>query len=132
MQNEIYRKTWPTVHRSTRHVSADHNQLILLPLDLDEWVPGDGQVHFVIEVVDALDCGVFKVNLRSSGDAPPHMVPTLLIYRYASGIFSFRRIERAACRGVAVRILTANTHPDHDTIREALEFSAVIAGASGS
>lgn len=40
----------------------------------------------------------------------------LLIYCYANGIFSSRRIERATYRDVAVRYLTADTHPDHDTI----------------
>ena len=44
------------------------------------------------------------------------MMLALLIYCYAHGIFSSRKIERATHRDVAVRFLTANTHPDHDTI----------------
>lgn len=103
---------------STRYVSADRNQPLLLPPDLREWVPDDDLVHFVIEAVDTLDTGVFKVNLRGSGSAqyPPHMMLSLLIYCYANGIFSSRRIERATHRDIAVRYLTADTHPDHDTI----------------
>lgn len=103
---------------STRFISADRTQPLLLPPDLREWVPDDDLVHFVIEAVDTLDTGVFKVNLRGSGSAqyPPHMMLSLLVYCYANGIFSSRRIERATYRDVAVRYLTGDTHPDHDTI----------------
>ena len=54
---------------STRYISADRNQPLLLPPDLREWVPDDDLVHFVIEAVDTLDACVFKVNLRGSGSA---------------------------------------------------------------
>ena len=59
-----------------------------------------------------------KINRRGTGSEqyPPKMMPALLIYCYANGIFSSRRIERATHRDVSVRHLTANTHPDHDTI----------------
>jgi transposase len=103
---------------STRYVSIDRNQPLLLPPDLREWVPGDELVHFVIEAVDSLDLGVFKVNVRGSGSAqyPPRMMLGLLIYCYANGVFSSRRIEKATYRDLGVRYLTAATHPDHDSI----------------
>jgi transposase len=44
------------------------------------------------------------------------MMLELVIYCYANGIFSSRRIERATYRDIAVRYLTADTHPDHDTV----------------
>ena len=40
----------------------------------------------------------------------------LLVYCYASGIFSSRRIEQATYRNVSVRFIAADSHPDHDTI----------------
>jgi len=40
----------------------------------------------------------------------------LLIYCYANGMFSSRRIERATYRDIGVRFVTADRHPDHDTI----------------
>jgi transposase len=100
---------------------------MLLPPDLREWVPEDDLVHFVIEAVDRLPLEKFRVNHRGTGDKqfPPHMMLALLIYSYANGLFSSRKIERATYRDVAVRYLTAGTHPDHDTIckfrRENLE-----------
>jgi len=102
----------------TRFVSVDRNQPLLLAPDLRDWVPQDDLVHFVIEAVDGLDVSAFKVNVTGSGSAqyPPHMMLSLLIYCYANGVFSSRRIERATYRDIAVRFLTGDTHPDHDTI----------------
>lgn len=75
-------------------------------------------MHFVIEAVDGLDLNVFHVNAKGTGSAqyPPHMMLSLLIYCYANGVFSSRRIEQATYRDISVRYLTADTHPDHDTI----------------
>lgn len=103
---------------STRFVSVDRNQPLLLPVDLRDWVPEDDLVHFVIEAVESLPGDRFQFNARGSGSAqyPPSMMLALLIYCYANGIFSSRRIERAPHRDIAVRYLTGDTHPDHDTI----------------
>jgi len=101
-----------------RFVPIDRNQPFLLPPDLREWVQEDDLVHFVIQAVEGLDLSAFKVNAKGTGSAqyPPHMMLGLLIYCYANGVFSSRRIERATHRDVVVRYLTCNTHPDHDTI----------------
>jgi len=103
---------------SIRFVNVDRDQRLLLPPDLREWIPNDDLVHFVIEAVEKLDLRSFKVNMRGTGSPqyPPHMMLSLLIYCYANGIFSSRRIERATHRDIAVRYLTGDTHPDHDTI----------------
>jgi len=91
---------------------------MLLPPDLREWVAEDDLVHFVIAAVERLPLATFAINHKGCGDEqyPPHLMLALLIYCYANGIFSSRRIERATYRDVAVRYLTADTHPDHDTI----------------
>lgn len=91
---------------------------MLLPVDLRDWVPQDDLVHFVISAVERLRLPSMRVNIRGSGSKqyPPVMMLTLLIYCYATGVFSSRRIERATYRDIAVRYLTADTHPDHDTI----------------
>jgi transposase len=110
-----------------RLVPANRSQLLLLPPSLQEWVPEDDLVHFVIESVEGMSLPGLKVNIRGTGSLqyPPKMMLELLIYCYANGIFSSRKIEHATYRDVAVRYLTADTHPDHDTIaafrRENLE-----------
>ena len=103
---------------SVRFREVDRDTPMLLPPDLRDWVEEDDLVHFVIQAVERIPVSEFRVNHRGTGDAqyPPHMMLSLLIYCYANGVFSSRRIERATYRDVAVRFLTANTHPDHDTI----------------
>lgn len=97
---------------------VDRNTPMFLPPDLRGWVAEDDLVHFVIQAVERLPLSAFSVNHKGCGDEqyPPHMMLALLIYCYANGIFSSRRIERATYRDVAVRYLCANTHPDHDSI----------------
>ena len=74
--------------------------------------------HFVIEAVERVGPGAFKVNHRGTGSAQyhPRMMLALLIYCYANGIFSSRRIERATHRDIGVCFVAVNRHPDHDTI----------------
>ena len=103
---------------ATRLVNIDRDTPLLLPPDLRAWVPADDMVHFVIEAVGSMSLPSLKVNRRGTGSEqyPPKTMLMLLIYCYANGIFSSRRIEGATYRDVAVRYLTADTHPDHDTI----------------
>lgn len=114
-----------------RFKNSDRQTPLLLPPDLRDWVAEDDLVHFVISAVERLPLSTFAVNHKGCGDEqyPPHLMLALLIYCYANGCFSSRRIERATYRDVAVRYLTADTHPDHDTIcafrRNNLEAIAV-------
>jgi transposase len=103
---------------STRFVNVDRCTPMLLPPDLREWVADDDLAHFVLEAVESLDLGLAAVNARGTGSEqyPPSMMLAVLVYSYASGIFSSRRIEQATYRHLSVRYLSGNTHPDHDTI----------------
>ena len=104
--------------RAHRFKNIGRNTPLLLPPDLRDWVAEDDLVHFVIQAVERLPLSTFAVNHKGCGDEqyPPHTMLALLIYCYAHGIFSSRHIERATYRDVAVRYLTADTHPDHDTL----------------
>lgn len=99
-------------------MNIDHDTPMLLPPDLRRWVPADHLVHFIMDAVGELDLRGARVNERGSGDEqyPPRMMLGLLIYSYATGIFASRQVERATHENVAVRLLCADTHPDHDTI----------------
>jgi len=101
-----------------RLVNVDRDTPMLLPADLRLWVPQDDLVHFVVNAVETMDLSGFSVNSRGSGSSqyPPRMMLALVIYCYANGVFGSRRIERATYRDVAVRYLTGDTHPDHDSI----------------
>jgi transposase len=101
-----------------RFVNIDHDTPLLLPPDLRQWVPPDHLVHFIMDAVGELDLRGARVNERGTGDEqyPPRLLLGLLIYCYATGVFASRQIERATHEHVAVRLLCADTHPDHDTI----------------
>jgi transposase len=103
---------------ATRFVPIDRDTPLLLPPNLRDWVPADHLVHFIIDAVDALDLRQVKVNTRGTGSEqyPPPMMLGLLIYSYATGLFGSRRIEQSTYDSVPVRLLTADTHPDHDTL----------------
>lgn len=101
-----------------RFVGIDRDTPLLLPPDMRDWLPEDDMVHFVIEAANRVEMNAFRVNTRGCGSRqyPPRMMLALLVYCYSQGIFGSRRIERATYRDVGVRVLTADTHPDHDTI----------------
>ena len=101
-----------------RFANIDRDTPLLLPPNLRDWVPADHLAHFVVDAVEAMDLRQVKVNTRGTGDEqyPPSMMLSLLIYSYATGTFGSRRIEQSTHDNVAVRFLTADTHPDHDTI----------------
>jgi transposase len=101
-----------------RFVTVDRETALLLPPDLRDWVPADHLVHFIIDAIDQIDVSAAQVNERGSGSEqyPPGMMLGLLTFSYATGVFASRRIEQSTYDHVAVRLLCADTHPDHDTI----------------
>jgi transposase len=107
----------PSGKMAQRFKNIDPNIPLADPPDLRDWVAEDDLVHFVIHAVQRLPLSAFAVNYKRCGHRrySPHVALALLIHCYANGIFSSRSIERATYRDIAVRYLTGNTHPDHDT-----------------
>src|SRR5881275_2950290 len=97
---------------------VDRETGFLLPPSVDEWLPEKHLARFVVEVVDGLDLRAMSGSYRGSGSASyhPHMLLGVLVYGYATGVFSSRKLERATYDSVAFRFIAANDHPDHDTI----------------
>jgi transposase len=90
----------------------------LLPPSVDEWLPERHLARFVVEVIDQLDLSLLVKSYRGSGSASyhPSVLLGLLVYGYATGVLSSRKLERATYDSVAFRFIAANDHPDHDTI----------------
>ena len=101
-----------------RFVTIDYDTPMLLPANLREWVPVGHLAHFILDVVEELDLREVRVNERGTGSEqyPPQMLLALVLYCYATGLFSSRRIEQATWDSVPVRLICGDTHPDHDTI----------------
>jgi transposase len=98
----------------------DLGQSLFLPPDLRDWLPDDHLARFVGEVVAELDLSGVYASYEGDGRGAaayhPQMLCGLLIYGYCIGIFSSRRLERATFEDVGFRFLSADQHPDHDTI----------------
>ena len=97
---------------------VDRQTGFLLPPSVDEWLPEKHLARFVVEVIDGFDLRGMRGSYRGSGSAsyPPSMLLGILVYGYATGVFSSRKLERATYDSVAFRFIAANQHPDHDTI----------------
>ena len=102
----------------SRFIQVSRQQQYLLPPSIDEWLPENHLARFIAEVIDQLDlsCLTRRYTGRGSAAHHPSVLLALLVYGYATGIFSSRKIERATFDSVAFRFLSADTHPDHDTL----------------
>jgi transposase len=101
---------------------VDRDQQFLLPPDVRQWLPEGHLAWFVIDAVAALDLSRFAGRRTAAGSLAgraaydPAVLLALLVYGYARGIRSSRRIERACSEDVAFRVICAQDVPDHATI----------------
>ena len=87
------------------------DQELLLPPSLNEWLPEGHLAYFISDVVEELDLSAFYARYEGSGrrNSPfdPRMMLKVLIYAYATGVFSSRKIARKLEEDVALRVLAA-------------------------
>ena len=111
---------WGIVNQymAARFVTIDYDTPLILPPNLRDWVPAGHLAHFILDAVEEMDLRQVRVNERGTGSEqyPPRMLLALLLYCYATGVFSSRRIEQATFDSVPVRLISGDTHPDHHTI----------------
>src|SRR5438093_12537671 len=99
----------------------DPDQVLLMAPVLRDWVPDGDLAHFVADLVDtgALDLAAIYASYEEERGFPPYdprLMVRLLVYGYANGVTSSRKLERASYRDVAVRMLCADQHPDYRSI----------------
>jgi transposase len=98
----------------------DPDQVLLMAPVLQEWIPEGDLAHFVSDLVEtALDLGPIYAAYEEERGYPPYdprLMLKLLIYGYANGVMSSRKLEAATYRDVAVRMLCADQHPDYRSI----------------
>ena len=99
-------------------IVADRKSAYLMPPSVDDWVNEDHLARFVVEIVDGLDISnlIKQYAGRGSQAYNPATLLALIVYGYATGVFSSRKLERATYDSVAFRFIAANSHPDHDTL----------------
>jgi len=98
--------------------TIDRETGFLLPPSVDDWLPERHLARFIVEVIDGLDLSAMSRSYRGTGSESyhPSLLLGILVYGYATGVFSSRKLERATYDSVAFRFIAANDHPDHDTI----------------
>lgn len=97
-------------------------QMLLLPEAIQDWLPEGHLAHFISDTVDTLDLGAFHARYDKDGprNQPfhPAMMVKVLVYGYATGVFSSRKIAKKLHEDVAFRVLGAANFPAHRTIRD--------------
>ena len=96
----------------------DRDTDYLLPPSVQDWLPKAHLARYVVDVVEGLDLSALERAYAGKGSDAYHPATllSLLIYGYATGTFSSRKIERATYDSLAFRFIAANSHPDHDTL----------------
>jgi transposase len=98
------------------------DQMLLLPPDMKQWLPEDDLAYFIMDVVGELELSpIYSSYSRSRAGQPPYsprMMVSLILYAYCVGLPSSRKIEAATYTQVPFRVITADQHPDHDTIAD--------------
>lgn len=104
----------------TSFLPYEPKQDFLLPPSVSEWLPENHLAYFVMEIIDRLDLQVFYARYEGDGrrNQPydPAMLVKVLVYGYATGVFSSRKIARKLFEDVAFRMLGAGNFPSHRTI----------------
>ena len=107
---------------STSYVSYHPEQQQLLPPALQDWLPQGHLAYFISDTVDSLDLRAFHARYGSGGSRNqplhPAMMVKVLVYAYATGVFSSRKIARKLHEDIAFRVLAADNFPAHRTIRD--------------
>ena len=101
-------------------------QQMLLPEALQDWLPEGHLAYFISDTVDGLELSAFHARYASGGprNQPfhPAMMVKVLVYAYATGVFSSRKIAKKLHEDVALRVLGAGNFPAHRTISDFRAF----------
>lgn len=107
---------------TTSYLPYAPEQQILLPSSLQDWLPEGHLAYFINDTIDSLDLGAFYARYAKGGprNQPfhPAMMVKVLVYGYATGVFSSRKLARKLHEDVAFRVLGAGNFPAHRTICE--------------
>ncbi len=98
--------------------TADYEATLNQTVRLGDCLPPDHLARFIVDVIAQLDCAPLSARYATRGGAPyaPEVLFGLLVYGYATGTFSSRKIERATYESAPFRFIAGNLHPDHATL----------------
>ncbi|MET3108977.1 transposase [Oxalobacteraceae bacterium GrIS 1.18] len=105
---------------TTSYLPYEPQQQMLLPHALQEWLPEGHLAYYISDTIDSLDLSAFHARYAKGGPGNqpfhPAMMVKVLIYGYATGVFSSRKLAKKLHEDVAFRVLAAGNYPAHRTI----------------
>ncbi|MEO7496298.1 MAG: IS1182 family transposase [Massilia sp.] len=111
---------------TTSYLPYDPQQQFLLPHALQDWLPEGHLAYFISDTIDSLDLSAFHARYAGGGarNQPfnPAMMVKVLVYGYATGVFSSRKLARKLHEDVAFRVLAADNYPAHRTLSDFRAF----------
>ena len=104
------------------YIEYDPEQQQLLPSALRDWLPQGHLAYVINDTVGSLDLSAFHARYAKDGPRNqlfhPAMMVKVMVYGYATGVFSSRKIARKLHEDVAFRVLAAENFPAHRTVRD--------------
>lgn len=103
---------------SRKFRTANYEETLNQTIRLAEALPANHLARFVVDMIAQLDLSeIYARYAPRGGEAfAPEILLGLLLYGYASGVFSSRKIEKATYESIPFRYVAGGLHPDHDTI----------------
>jgi transposase len=98
--------------------TVDYEESGRQTLMINECLPGNHLARFIVGIIEMLDLKVFYAYYATIGGEPidPKVLLGLILYGYATGVFSSRKIEGATYEIIPFRYIAGGLHPDHSTI----------------
>jgi len=111
-------RQWGGVHMARRFRTVDYEQSGKQTITIDDCLPASHLARFMVEIIALLDLSAFYAHYAPVGGEPiaPEILLGLLLFGYATGVFSSRKIEKATYESIPFRFIAGGLHPDHDTI----------------
>ena len=107
---------------SRNYRTYEPDQALLFPPSVRDWLPEEHLAFFISDTIDALDVSAFDERYGDAGPGnqafDPRMMLKVLVYAYATGTFSSRKIAAKLHEDVAYRVLGSDNFPAHRTISD--------------
>ena len=107
-----------SVSMARKFRTVDYDAALSQTVTLSECLSPNHLARFIVKVVALLDLSAIYGRYAALGGPPvaPQVLLGLLLYGYATGVFSSRKIEQATYESIPFRFIAGGLHPDHDTI----------------
>lgn len=98
--------------------TVNYDSAIDITVRLGDCLPPEHLACFIVNAIALMDLKCFYARYGSRGGPAyaPEILLGLLLYGYATGLFSSRQIEKATYESLPFRFIAGDWHPDHDTI----------------